>query len=183
MTNGIWKDPDRYEATYWSRFPGTWVHGDFAEIDGDGFWYIRGRSDDTLNVAGKRIGPAELESAAVAHHAVREAAAIGVPHPMKGDAAIVFVVPGRRDRPRDGLENEIRRSIGEQLGAALRPERVVIVDDLPRTRNAKIMRRVVRAAWLGEPQGEMSALENPAAEEEIRRLGLIDRDGLLTSDV
>lgn len=176
MTNGIWKDPDRYEKTYWSRFPDIWVHGDFAEIDGDGFWYIRGRSDDTLNVAGKRIGPAELESAAVAHPMVREAAAIGVPHATKGDAAIVFVIPVSDELPGDGLENEIRRSIGEQLGAALRPERVVFVGDLPRTRNAKIMRRVIRAAWLGLPQGELSALENPAAEEEIRRIGALDRD-------
>jgi acetyl-CoA synthetase len=175
MTNGIWKDPDRYRETYWSRFPDTWVHGDFAEIDSDGYWYIRGRSDDTLNVAGKRIGPAELESAAVAHPAVREAAAIGVPHRTKGDSAVVFVVPVSNERVGDGVEEDIRRSIGDQLGAALRPERVIIVDDLPRTRNAKIMRRVIRAAWLDLPQGEMSALENPAATEAIRRLGLASR--------
>lgn len=181
MTNGIWKDPDRYEKTYWSRFPDTWVHGDFAEIDEDGFWYIRGRSDDTLNVAGKRIGPAELESAAVAHSGVREAAAIGVPHPTKGDSAIVFVVPAGAERLGEGVEDEIRRAIGERLGAALRPERVVIVSDLPKTRNAKIMRRVIRAAWLGLQQGEMSALENPPAEADIRRLGAIDRDGFLVS--
>lgn len=174
MTNGIWKDPDRYEETYWSRFAGIWVHGDFAEIDQDGYWFVRGRSDDTLNVAGKRIGPAELESAAVAHSLVREAAAIAVPHPTKGEVAIVFavVVSGDRD---DTAEGDIRRSIGEQLGAALRPERVLVVDDLPRTRNAKIMRRVIRAAWLGLPQGELSALENPPAEREIRRLGASDR--------
>ncbi|MDQ3539665.1 MAG: AMP-binding protein [Chloroflexota bacterium] len=181
MTNGIWKDPDRYKKTYWSRFPDTWVHGDFAEIDEDGFWYIRGRSDDTLNVAGKRIGPAELESAAVAHSGVREAAAIGVPHPTKGDSAIVFVVPAGAERLGEGVEDEIRRAIGERLGAALRPERVVIVSDLPKTRNAKIMRRVIRAAWLGLQQGEMSALENPPAEADIRRLGAIDRDGFLVS--
>lgn len=171
MTNGIWKDPSRYEDTYWSRFPETWVHGDFAEIDSDGFWYIRGRSDDTLNVAGKRIGPAELESAAVAHPLVREAAAIGVPHPTKGDAAVVFVILTGDSAGVDGVEEDIRRSIGERLGAALRPDRVVIVEDLPRTRNAKIMRRVIRAAWLGLAQGEVSALENPAAEAAIRALG------------
>jgi acetyl-CoA synthetase len=96
MTNGIWHDPDRYLETYWSRFPDVWVHGDYAEIDADGFWYIRGRSDDTLKVAGKRIGPAEVESAAVAHPLVREAAAIGVPDAKKGDVVVVFAiaVPG-----------------------------------------------------------------------------------------
>jgi acetyl-CoA synthetase len=171
MTNGIWKDPERYLATYWSRFPDTWVHGDFAEIDEDGFWFIRGRSDDTLKVAGKRIGPAEIESAAVAHPSVREAAAIGVPDETKGDAIVVFVVAAAivDDIPR--MCEEVRRFVGTQLGSALRPERVVFVDDLPRTRNAKIMRRVIRAAWLDLPLGEQSALENAAAAEAIRELG------------
>jgi acetyl-CoA synthetase len=167
MTNGIWRDPDRYIETYWSRFPDTWVHGDFAEIDEDGFWYIRGRSDDTLKVAGKRVGPAEVESAAVAHDLVREAAAIGVPHETKGDAIVVFAIPAPGIDIKPESAEEVRRFIGNQLGAALRPERVVFVSDLPRTRNAKIMRRVARAAWLGIPPGEMSALENPAAIEEI----------------
>jgi acetyl-CoA synthetase len=170
MTNGFWKANDRYEDTYWSRLPDTWVHGDFAEIDADGYWYIRGRSDDTLNVAGKRVGPAELESAAVAHGTVKEAAAINVPHPVKGDAIIVFAVP-RDDSGAPDLGDRIRRFIGERLGAPLRPERVVLVDDLPRTRNAKIMRRVIRAAWLGIDAGDLTALENPAAVEAIARLG------------
>ncbi|HEU0164724.1 MAG TPA: AMP-binding protein [Thermomicrobiales bacterium] len=168
MTNGFWRDPDRYEETYWSRLPGVWVHGDFAEIDADGFWYIRGRSDDTLKVAGKRIGPAEVESAAVAHGTVREAAAIGVPHPVKGDVAIVFCVLRSDQTATDELAEQIKRFIGNQLGAALRPDRVVFVNDLPKTRNAKIMRRVIRAAWLGLPAGDTSALENPDAVESIR---------------
>lgn len=113
---------------------------------------------------------------------VREAAAIGVPHATKGDAAIVFVILVSDELPGDGVENEIRRWIGEQLGTALRPERAVIVGDLPRTRNAKIMRRVIRAAWLRLPQGDMSALENPAAEEAIRLLGALDRDGRPMTD-
>jgi acetyl-CoA synthetase len=170
MTNGFWKANARYEETYWSRQPGVWVHGDFAEIDADGFWYIRGRSDDTLNVAGKRVGPAELESAAVAHGTVKEAAAVNVPHPVKGDAIIVFAVP-RGDATAPDLPDTVRRFIGERLGAPLRPERVVLVDDLPRTRNAKIMRRVIRAAWLGIDAGDLTALENPAAVEAIARLG------------
>jgi len=170
MTNGLWRDPSRYEETYWSRFPDTWLHGDFAEIDADGYWYIRGRSDDTLKVAGKRIGPAEVESAAVAHPLVREAAAIGVPHPTKGDAVVVFAIPVPGAELTGTSEDEVRRSIGEQLGAALRPDRVVFVSDLPKTRNAKIMRRAIRSAWLGTPPGEMSSLENPAALDEIAAL-------------
>ena len=171
MTNGLWKDSERYLETYWSRFPDTWVHGDFAEIDDDGFWFIRGRSDDTLKVAGKRIGPAEIESAAVAHPAVREAAAIGVPHPTKGDAIVVFVIAASAIEDVAATSEAVRQFVGSQLGAALRPERVVFVDDLPRTRNAKIMRRVIRGAWLDLPEGEQSALENVAAAETIRALG------------
>ncbi|CAN5806695.1 AMP-binding protein [soil metagenome] len=169
MTNGIWRDSERYRETYWSRFPDTWVHGDYAEIDDDGYWYIRGRSDDTLKVAGKRIGPAEIESAAVAHPLVREAAAIGVPHETKGDAIVVFAIaiPGEVT---DSAADEVRRSIGERLGAALRPEKVIFVSDLPKTRNAKIMRRAIRSAWLGLSPGDMSALENPAAIDEIASL-------------
>ncbi|MGI8482799.1 MAG: AMP-binding enzyme, partial [Thermomicrobiales bacterium] len=168
MTCGFWQDPDRYEETYWSRLPGTWVHGDFAEIDADGYWFIRGRSDDTLKVSGKRIGPEELESATVAHGTVREAAAIGVPHAVKGDVAIVFAVLRPDQVASDELAETVRRFIGLQLGAALRPERVVFVSDLPKTRNAKIMRRVIRAAWLGLDAGDTSALENPGAVELIR---------------
>jgi len=118
-------------------------------------------------VAGKRIGPAEIESAAVAHDLVREAAAIGVPHATKGDAIVVFAIAASGDTlPSDAAE-QVRRFIGGQLGAALRPEAVVFVRDVPRTRNAKIMRRLLRAAWLGLPAGETSALENPAALDDI----------------
>lgn len=170
MTNGIWQSPERYLETYWSRFPDIWVHGDYAEIDADEFWYIRGRSDDTLKVAGKRIGPAEVESAAVAHPLVREAAAIGVPDDKKGDVVVVFAIPVPGAEINDDTAGEVCRFIGAQLGAALRPERVVFVSDLPRTRNAKIMRRVARAAWLGLPPGELSALENPSAIDEISGL-------------
>lgn len=170
MTRGFWHDPERYLETYWSRIPGVWVHGDWAEIDGDGQWFIRGRSDDTLKVAGKRVGPAEVESAATAHPAVQEAAAIGVPHEVKGECIIVFVVPRPGVETTDALAGEVRQTIAGQLGAALRPERVLWVRDLPKTRNAKIMRRVIRAAYLGLSPGDITALENPAAVEEIGAL-------------
>jgi acetyl-CoA synthetase len=170
MTRGFWRDPDRYLDTYWSRFPNVWVHGDWAEIDDDGFWFIRGRSDDTIKVAGKRVGPAEVESAAVAHPAVQEAAAIGVPHAVKGETVTVFCILRPGFSPAPELAEEIRQVVAKQLGAALRPEAVLFVRDLPKTRNAKIMRRVIRAAFLGQPPGDTTALENPSAVEEIQRL-------------
>ena len=171
MTHGFWHDSDRYVDTYWSRFPGLWVHGDWAEIDDDGFWFIRGRSDDTLKVAGKRIGPAEVESAAVSHPAVQEAAAIGLPHDVKGESVSVFCVLRPDNDATPELAEQVRREIGRQLGSALRPEEVLFVRDLPKTRNAKIMRRVIRATYLGQFAGDTTALENPAAVEEIRVAG------------
>jgi acetyl-CoA synthetase len=168
MTRGFWQDRERYLETYWSRIPGTWVHGDWALVDGDGYWFIQGRSDDTLKVAGKRVGPAEVESAAVAHPAVLEAAAVGVPHDVKGEVIVVFV----RLRPGETDDPDLRRSISDRvvadLGKALRPEAVHVVTDLPRTRSGKIMRRVARAAYLGADPGDLSALDNPLAVESIR---------------
>jgi acetyl-CoA synthetase len=167
MTRGFWRDPDRYIETYWSRFPGVWTHGDWASVDEDGYWFLHGRSDDTLNIAGKRVGPAELESAAVAHPAVAEAAAIGVPHEVKGEVAWLFcaLVPGRVGDER--LASEVAARVAEDLGKAFRPERVLFVPALPKTRSAKIVRRAVRAKALGRDPGDLSSLENPEALEEI----------------
>lgn len=174
MTRGFWHDPERYLETYWSRIPGAWVHGDWAEISDEGQWFIRGRSDDTLKVAGKRIGPAEVESAATAHPAVQEAAAVGIPHEVKGECIIVFAVPRPSVTPDEALAQEVRQTIARHLGSALRPERVHWVRDLPKTRNAKIMRRVIRAAYLGLPAGDTTALENPAAVQEVAAAGQAD---------
>ncbi len=171
MTAGFWRDPDRYLATYWSRWPQLWVHGDWALVDDDGFWYILGRSDDTLKIAGKRLGPAEVESVVVAHPAVQEAAAIGVPDPVKGEALVLFCQLAHGHEPSPALAEDIRERVTQQLGRPLRPERVHFVSDLPRTRNAKIMRRVIRAAYLGLELGDLSALENPSAVDEIAALG------------
>jgi acetyl-CoA synthetase len=169
MTRGIWHDPERYLATYWSRFPGVWTHGDWASVDADGYWFLHGRSDDTLNIAGKRIGPAEIESAAVTHPAVLEAAAVGIPHEVKGEVAWVFcaLVPGRE--PSDRLAAEISTGIANELGKAFKPDRVLFVTALPKTRTAKIVRRAVRAKALGRDPGDLSSLENPEALEEIAR--------------
>ncbi len=171
MTRGFWHDRDRYLASYWERLPGVWLHGDWAEIDDDGYWYIHGRSDDTLKVAGKRVGPAEVESAASIHKAVIEAAAIGVPDPVKGEVIVVLCVlrPGVQAGP--DLLREIADGVTFSLGKTLRPERVEVVSALPKTRSGKVMRRVARSAWLGLDPGDLSSLENPAIVGEIGRLG------------
>jgi acetyl-CoA synthetase len=167
MTRGFWRDPERYLDTYWRRLPGVWVHGDWASIDDDGYWFLHGRSDDTLNLAGKRIGPAEIESAVVAHPTVAEAAAVGVPHEVKGEVAWVFCVLAPGHAESDKLAGEIGELVAETLGKAFRPERVVFVGALPKTRSAKIVRRAVRASALGEDPGDLSSLENPESLEEI----------------
>jgi len=164
MTRGIWGDPERYLDTYWRRFPGVWTHGDWASVDEDGYWFLHGRSDDTLNIAGKRIGPAELESAAVNHASVAEAAAIGVPHEVKGEVVWLFCVlrPGA-----EASAEDVARAVTDELGKAFKPERVVFVPALPKTRSAKIVRRAVRAQALGQDPGDLSTLENPESLEAI----------------
>jgi acetyl-CoA synthetase len=171
MTRGFWLDPDRYVETYWSRLPGTWVHGDWAIVDRDGYWYIRGRSDDTLKVAGKRVGPAEVEAAATAHPSVVEAAAIGVPHAVKGETIVVVCTIRAGETDDADLRGAISRRVVEDLGKTLKPAAVVVVPALPKTRSGKIMRRVVRAAWLGLDPGDLSALDDPTTIEAIRRSG------------
>ncbi|MBP6015308.1 MAG: AMP-binding protein [Candidatus Promineofilum sp.] len=168
MTRGFWGDRQRYLDTYWSRWPGVWVHGDWAAIDEDGMWYILGRSDDTIKIAGKRLGPAEVESVLVAHPAVSEAAAIGVPDPLKGSALVCFCVLAPGHEPSDALAGELRRRVAAELGKPLRPKQVVFVSDLPKTRNAKVMRRVIRSAYLGEDPGDTSSLVNPGVIAELR---------------
>jgi acetyl-CoA synthetase len=167
MTAGFWRDAERYEETYWSRWPDVWVHGDWAYVDPDGFWYIQGRSDDTLKIAGKRLGPAEVESVLVGHPDVAEAGVIGVPHEIKGEAVVCFVVlrPGRPASER--LRAELADRVAQQMGKALKPETVLFTRDLPKTRSAKIMRRVIRATYLGKPAGDVSSLENPDAVKAI----------------
>jgi acetyl-CoA synthetase len=166
MTRGIWGDDERYLETYWRRFPGVWLHGDWASVDEDGYWYLHGRSDDTLNIAGKRIGPAELESAAIGSGIVAEAAAVGVPHAVKGEAAWIFCVPKPGEKQNDEL---VADAVAEALGKAFKPERVLWVGALPKTRSAKIVRRAVRARVLGKDPGDLSSLENPECLEEIGR--------------
>jgi acetyl-CoA synthetase len=185
MARGFWQEPDRYLETYWSRFEKTWVHGDWAMQDEDGHWYILGRSDDTLKVAGKRVGPAEVESLLVAHPLVAEAAVIGVPDEIKGTAMVAFcvltgsagILPASEKAETEAgrmpalqLVAELKQTVAKDMGKPLAPSRIHFVAALPKTRNAKVMRRVIRAAYLGEDPGDLSALENPQAVEEIKNL-------------
>jgi len=167
MTRGIWQDDDRYLDAYWSTFPGLWRHGDFALIDEDGQWFILGRSDDVMNVAGKRLAPAEVESILTGHPSVAEAAAVGVPDAMKGEAIWVFWVP-RAGASDDDVSAELREMVAAELGKPFAPAVVRRVSQLPKTRSAKILRRAVRAAALGRDPGDLSGAENPEAIAEIR---------------
>jgi acetyl-CoA synthetase len=168
MTRGIWGDPERYLDAYWRRMPDVWVHGDWASRDDDGYWYLHGRSDDTLNIAGKRIGPAEVESVVATHPAVAECAAIAVPDPVKGETIWVVVVPKPSDGDLDELETQVRSLVRDHLGGSFMPARVVVAAALPKTRSAKIVRRAVRAAVTGEDPGDVSTLEDPSAIRAIR---------------
>jgi len=168
MTRGFWRDNERYLDTYWRRLPGLWMHGDWATVDEDGYWFLHGRSDDTLNVAGKRIGPAELESAAVGHTDVVEAAAVGIPDEVKGEVAWIFCVAPDASDPQ-ALLGEVADLVSAELGKAFKPARVLVVEELPKTRSAKIVRRAVRAAALGKDPGDLSSIENPESVKLIAR--------------
>lgn len=168
MTRGVWGDPDRYLETYWSRWPDVWVHGDWASVDEDGAWFLHGRSDDTMNIAGKRLGPAEVESALVDHPVVAESAAVGVPHEVKGEAVWCFVITKPGADTDEQLEKELKSLVAQKLGKAFTPSRIVFVDELPKTRSAKILRRAIRSTVLGEDLGDLSSLENPSALEKIK---------------
>ncbi|MFM8427130.1 MAG: AMP-binding protein [Chloroflexota bacterium] len=168
MTRGFWGDKQRYLDTYWSRWENVWVHGDFAAVDNDGLWYILGRSDDTIKIAGKRLGPAEVESILVRHESIIEAAAIGVPHEVKGSELVLFAVTKPGVERSVALRQELHDMVVAEMGKPLAPKAILFVNDLPKTRNAKVMRRMIRAAYLGLDLGDTSSLVNPAAVEEIR---------------
>ena len=168
MTRGLYKDPQRYLDTYWSRWPNVWVHGDWASIDVDGDWFLHGRSDDTIKVAGKRLGPAEVESVLVTHPAVVEAAAIGVPDEVKGEALWAFVVLDSSVEVTDELRAELAGLVADRLGSSFRPSAVRATTALPKTRNAKVLRRAIRAAVLGRDPGDLSSLEDPSTIEAVR---------------
>lgn len=168
MTRGFWNDRQRYLDSYWSRFENVWVHGDFAAIDEDGLWYILGRSDDTIKIAGKRLGPAEVEAILNAHEAVAESAAIGVPDPVKGETLVTYVVLKSTVDPSEHLRQDLIRNVTDELGKPLKPKAVLFTTALPKTRNAKVMRRVIRATYLGEELGDVTSLEDATTIDAIR---------------
>jgi acetyl-CoA synthetase len=169
LTRSLWQDDERYVSNYWNTWPGIWHHGDFASRDADGHWYIWGRSDDTLKIAGKRTGPAEIEALLMDTGKLGEAAAIGVPDAIKGQALVLVCSLKAGVVADEALQAELSRTVTHGLGVPFRPKAVVFVSELPKTRNLKIMRRVIRAAVLGEDPGDLSSLVNPETVDEIRR--------------
>ena len=167
MTRGLFRDPQRYLDTYWSRYPGVWWHGDFASVGDDGQWYLHGRSDDTIKLAGKRLGPAEVETVVVAHPSVLEAAAVGVPDELKGEALWVFVVPSPGVEGDDALAAALSASVVAALGPSFKPAQVRFTRALPKTRSAKILRRAIRSVVTGDAPGDLSGLEDPGAIDAI----------------
>jgi acetyl-CoA synthetase len=167
LTRGLWHDRERYLQSYWSRLPDLWVHGDFASRDADGMWYVHGRSDDTLKIAGKRTGPSEIEALLMGTGLLQDAVAIGTPDAIKGTAVVCVCVP-RPGIAADAAVKTLSAAVVAGLGGAFRPAEVLLVADVPRTRNMKVMRRVVRAAWLGEDPGDLSTLVNPESVQAIR---------------
>jgi len=169
MLKGFYGDPERYQRTYWSKYPNVYLAGDVARKDEDGYFWIQGRADDVLNVSGHRIGNAEVESALVSHEKVAEAAVIGKPHELKGECIVAYVVLKEGVEPSDELKEELREHVAKEMGRIARPDEIWFVNDLPKTRSGKIMRRVIRAKALGQDVGDVSTLANPEAVEEIAR--------------
>ncbi len=168
MMRTIWADPDRYVQTYWSKFPGMYFTGDGARRDEDGYFWLMGRVDDVLNVAGHRIGTAEVESALVSHSAVAEAAVIGISDEIKGQAIAAFVTPRLGVNADDNLKNELRQHVSEKIGAIARPDKLFFTAELPKTRSAKIMRRLLRDIAEGRVLGDTTTLADPTVMAEIK---------------
>jgi len=169
MLMTLYKDPERYKKTYWSRFPGVYFAGDYAMKDEEGYFWLLGRADEVLKIAGHRIGTAEIESAVVEHPAVAEAAVIGKPDPVKGETILVFAILREGYEASDKLASEIKEHLRKVIGPVVTPEAVYFVHSLPKTRSGKIMRRIIKAVALNTPIGDLSTLENEASVEEVRK--------------
>ncbi|MEZ5741497.1 MAG: AMP-binding protein [Burkholderiaceae bacterium] len=170
LTRGFWQDPERYIESYWSRVPGLWMHGDLTSRDANGYWFIHGRSDDTIKIAGKRVGPAEIEAVLLGTGRIVEAAAVGLPDPIKGAVLVCACVPTAASKADPDLAGQLERAVVEAMGASFRPGRMLFVTELPKTRTMKIMRRLVRTTLLGEPAGDLSGLLNPEALADLKAL-------------
>jgi acetyl-CoA synthetase len=170
MTRGFLDEPQRYLETYFSRFgERVWAHGDWAIVDPDGHWFLTGRADDTLKIAGKRIGPGEVESAAATHEAVRESAAVGVPDEIKGTRLVLVAVAAPGVEPDEATSKAVAQHVAAQMGPAMRPSEVRWVPALPVTRSGKIVRGVIRRVLAGSEPGDLSSVANPEAVDDLRR--------------
>ena len=167
MTKSLWEGDERYLDTYWSSFEDLWDHGDWAQKDADGFWFLHGRADDALNVAGRKVGPAEVEGALIEHEAVNQAAAVGVPDDTTGTAVVTYVILEGGYEASDPLREQLREQVGEELGKPFRPREVLFVDEFPKTQSGKIIRRAIEATYTGEDLGDMSSIENPGALDRL----------------
>jgi acetyl-CoA synthetase len=163
MTRGLWNDPQRYLKTYWSRWPGVWYHGDWASVDDDGCWYLHGRADETFNVAGRKVGPAEVEQALIEHPSVSEAAVIGVPDEVTGEKIVAFIVLKPGVECSNAVLGQISSHVAKSLGSAFKPRAFYVVKELPKTQSGKIVRRAIRDAYLGKEIADSSTVENPEA--------------------
>ena len=165
LTKSLWNDDKRYIDNYWSVIKDYWVHGDLASRDADGHWYLHGRSDDTIKVSGKRIGPSELESVIVKSGKAKEVAAVGIPDANKGSKIILSIVPAENNDQKESFFEDL---VIKDLGKSFKPDKVIFVKDLPKTRNMKIMRRVIKSCLANQDPGDLSTLLNPESVEEIR---------------
>ena len=164
----LWGDDEKYKSVYWSKFKDCYYAGDYAIKDVDGYLWLLGRADDILKIAGHRIGTAELESSLVSHDAVAEAAVCGVPHEVKGEAIIAFLVLKEGQNPNEALQKEIVNQVRNGVGPIATPEQIYFVSKLPKTRSGKIMRRLLKAIAQGEKIGDVSTLEDGAAVDEVQ---------------
>jgi acetyl-CoA synthetase len=167
MTKSLWSGDERYLEEYWSTWEDRWDHGDWAQKDEDGFWFLHGRADDALNVAGRKVGPAEVEGAAIEHEDVNQAAAVGVPDDTTGTAVVLYVIVEEGVEESDDRREAVREQVGAELGKPFRPREVLFVDEFPKTQSGKIIRRAVQATHVGEDLGDMSSIENPDALDAI----------------
>ena len=165
LTKSLWNDDKRYIDNYWSVIEDYWVHGDLASRDADGHWYLHGRSDDTIKVSGKRIGPSELESVIIKSGKAKEVAAVGIPDENKGSKIILSIVPAENNDQKESFFEDL---VIKDLGKSFKPDKVIFVKDLPKTRNLKIMRRVIKSCLANQDPGDLSTLLNPESVEEIR---------------
>ena len=172
MTRGLWRDPQGYLDVYWSRWDNVWYHGDWASVDEDGCWFLHGRADETLNVAGRKVGPAEIEESLIEHSSVSEASVIGVPDEVKGEAIVTFVVLADGFQTSNTLTKELETHLVRALGPPFRPRAIYVVPALPKTQSGKIIRRLIRLAYLEKPLGDLTAVDNPDLLSHLHRSNL-----------